>query len=97
LSLTGNVESDWPAPGERTVVVDDAGMKDVGVPPGPQWAGVTSGWDVKDLRFHHDGINDLLYIGVNCFGVCGDAEGNGDPKYVCFTFILFLFLFAFFI
>ena len=22
----------------------------------------------------------MLYIGINCFGICGDADGNGDPS-----------------
>ena len=76
--LTGDVEGDLPSDQSNVVIVNDG--KDVGVPPGQQWAGVTSGWDIKDLRFLFDPDNDLFYIGVNCFGICGDADGNGDPR-----------------
>jgi len=81
VSFTGNVELDWPAVGPRTKIATDGDTPDVGVPPGPQWSGVQTGWDVKDLRFHHDALNDKLYIGINCFGICSDADGNGDPRY----------------
>jgi len=80
VSFTGNVELDWPAVGPRTKIATDGDTPDVGVPPGAQWSGMQSGWDVKDLRFHHDPLNDKLYIGINCFGICSDADGNGDPS-----------------
>ena len=65
----------WPAAGDRTVIIDDG--VDVGMPPG---FASQSGWDIKDMIFHHDGANDVLYIGINCFGICGDADGDGDPS-----------------
>lgn len=42
-------------------------------------AGLTvSGWDMKDVRFQHNPTTDELHIGINCFGICGDADGDGD-------------------
>ena len=73
--LNGDVEDGWPAAGDRTVIVSDT--LDVGMPPS---FGAVSGWDIKDVRFHHDGASDRLYVGINCFGICGDADGNGDPS-----------------
>jgi hypothetical protein len=49
---------------------------DVGVPPA--WPYATSGWDMKDVRLAYDYELDQLHIGVNCWSVCGDADGDGD-------------------
>merc|ERR1712169_41362 len=83
LTFTGDVEVDFPesqnaqnkdfASGKYEIqTVADA--FDVGVPPGIS----QSGWDIKDMRFQYDYANDALHIGLNCFGVCGDADGDGD-------------------
>jgi hypothetical protein len=37
-----------------------------------------SGWDIKDIRIQFDYKRNALHIGINCFGVCGDADGDGD-------------------
>jgi len=50
---------------------------DVGVPtlfP----AGTISGWDMRSIYFQYDDIKDVLLIGIDCFGICGDADGDGD-------------------
>jgi hypothetical protein len=52
---------------------------DVGLPPGPQWAGRLSGWDIKNMYFQLDFDTGALHLGINCFGVCGDADGDGNP------------------
>ena len=49
---------------------------DVGVPQQLP-AGTISGWDIKAIFFQYDDIEDELLIGVDCFGVCGDADGDG--------------------
>ncbi len=41
--------------------------------------GEVSGWDIKDLRFRYDVETDTLIIGVNVFGLLGDADADGDP------------------
>ncbi len=74
LSLTGNVETDFD-PTEAVIVTDPS---DVGLPPGLPFA--TSGWDIKDFRFVYDAGEDALYVGINFFGIAGDADGDGDPS-----------------
>jgi hypothetical protein len=53
-----------------------APQPDVGVPPA--WPYETSGWDMKDVRLAYDYELDQLHIGINCWSVCGDADGDGD-------------------
>jgi len=58
-----------------------AGEIDVGLPPGFSAVGLEiSGWDIKDIRFSYNYRTDELLIGVNCYGVCGDADGDGNPN-----------------
>jgi hypothetical protein len=76
LSLTGNVETDFVA--SEAVIVTDGAIPDVGMPPGSPT--VTSGWDIKDFRFVYDAEEDVLYVGINFFGIAGDADGDGDPS-----------------
>jgi len=84
LSFTGDVEMDFSvgapsfAPKKGVIRVDDAVIPDVGVPPGPLWVDRVSGWDIKSLYFQLDRDTGALHIGINCFGVCGDADGDGD-------------------
>ncbi len=87
LTLTGNVENDFE--GARMVVVPDNAvfdsnapiLPDVGVPspPFPTNPRPVSGWDIKDVRFFYDRQSDVLYVGINFFGIAGDADGDGDP------------------
>ena len=90
LTFTGNVESDFLTPGGElrrgVVLLPDANFgpqdipidsPDVGLPPGPQWAGRLSGWDIQNILFQLDFNTGALHIGINCFGVCGDADGDG--------------------
>jgi hypothetical protein len=32
-----------------------------------------------DLRLTYNPATDTLYVGINTFGIAGDADGNGDP------------------
>ena len=77
LSLTGNVETDFAL--AEAVIVTDGTAPDVGLPGRPEWASVTSGWDIKDFRFFYDPADDSLYLGINFFGIAGDADGDGNP------------------
>ncbi|MDX2037295.1 MAG: hypothetical protein SFX72_11645 [Isosphaeraceae bacterium] len=80
IKFTGNVETDMPLgviPGNQ--IVD-------GGPPTrvaqAQWmtdAGYTTGWAMKDVRFNYDDTSDTLQVGINFYGIAGDADGNGDP------------------
>ena len=37
------------------------------------------GWDVDTIYAQYDFLTDQLFVGVDCFSICGDAEGDGDP------------------
>lgn len=86
LTLTGNVENDFV--GTQTVIVPDNAVfdnnaaipLDVGVPSPPfPFPSPASGWDIKDVRFFYDRESDVLYVGINFFGIAGDADADGDP------------------
>jgi hypothetical protein len=78
LSLTGNVETDFAL--AEAVIVTDGTAPDVGLPGRPEWASVTSGWDIKDFRFFYDPADDSLYLGINFFSIAWDADGDGNPS-----------------
>jgi hypothetical protein len=93
LTFTGDAERDFVERGPATsdfgtqrfpvVVIPDAdtlgnAFLDVGTPPG--WLFLQSGWDMKDLRFAYDYTTDQFYMAINCFGVCGDADGDDDAS-----------------
>ena len=50
----------------------------MGLPPAFPFP--TSGWDIKDFRFVYDAEEDALYVGINFFGIAGDADGDGNPS-----------------
>ena len=75
--FTGDVPTDFTGPGILTIP-DPGGVGDVGLPftaPG----GTVSGWDMADLRLTYDEVTDTLYVGINTYGIAGDADGDGDP------------------
>jgi len=51
---------------------------DVGIPPSIYPATTISGWDLRSIYFQYDDFKDILLIGIDCFGICGDADGDGD-------------------
>jgi hypothetical protein len=44
--------------------------------------GWVSGMDIENMYFQYDYRNDVLFVGIQCPGICGDADGNGDPDAV---------------
>jgi hypothetical protein len=38
-----------------------------------------TGWAVKDLRLGFDPGSGTMSVGVNSYGIAGDADGNGNP------------------
>ncbi|MBT9557922.1 MAG: hypothetical protein IV100_17935 [Myxococcales bacterium] len=86
LTFTGNAEVDFPsqvgsatnfAAGRFPIVVENDQL-DVSVPS--SWPFPQSGWDMKDLRFAYDYALDHFHMAINCFGVCGDADGDGNSS-----------------
>jgi hypothetical protein len=79
VTFTGNVTVDFnsTAPGILTIP-DPGGVGDVGLPANAP-NGTISGWDMMDLRLTYNATTDILYVGINTFGICGDADGDGNP------------------
>jgi hypothetical protein len=75
--FTGDVPTDFTGPGILTIP-DPGGVGDVGLPDNAP-PGTHSGWDMVDLRLTYDTSTDTLYVGINTFGIAGDADGNGNP------------------
>ena len=93
---TGDVEKDMAGPNVLTIVNHPFPGGDPANPvsnPGAVYQapsitnrGAINGWVIKDLRVYYDQPDDRLYVGVNFFGVAGDADGNGvvgttDPSF----------------
>jgi hypothetical protein len=76
-TFTGNVTADFAGPGILTIP-DPGGVGDVGLPANKP-NGTVSGWDMVDLRLTYNAATDTLYVGINTYGIAGDADGNGDP------------------
>lgn len=90
---TGDVERDlpWIPPGQPghdpglVVILDGEGAARAGMPresdvaQGPHMAGM-SGWNMKDFRLRYDPDTDTLAVGVNFYGIAGDADGDGNPN-----------------
>lgn len=87
IQFTGDVEKDFVvAPGNGVTRLVDSPLPDGSPDPNhvPQAAwmtsqGLTTGWSMKDVRLKYDKATDTMAVGVNFFGVAGDADGNGDP------------------
>ncbi|MGB6873620.1 MAG: hypothetical protein WBE46_05740, partial [Dehalococcoidia bacterium] len=74
-TFTGDVPTDFTGPGILTIP-DPGG--DAGLPNNAP-AGTISGWDMADLRLTYNATTDTLYVGINTFGIAGDADGDGFP------------------
>src|SRR5262245_58290730 len=87
IQFTGNVEKDFPTGQPRIGIILDnpnttthlSNPNDVAQAGFITQAGHTSGWNIKDLRTHYDSATDTLAVGLNFFGIAGDADGDGDP------------------
>lgn len=78
---TGNAETDMKSstPGVLTIVnrTDPFGPSAPAQDAYMTSEGKINGWVIKDMRVHYDEAGDRLYVGVNFFGIAGDADGNG--------------------
>ena len=93
IQLNGNAEHDLPAVPGVLIINNNVYPADPNNPfhvAQPQWMtdqGRVSGWNFKDVRFAYNPTNDTMLVGVNFFGIAGDADGNGiqgvaDPKFI---------------
>ncbi|MEZ4265838.1 MAG: MopE-related protein [Myxococcota bacterium] len=75
-TLTGRANVDFAIPGAFSLPDDSIG-RDVGLPLNAP-LGTVSGWDMSWLRLFYDPATDVLYVGIQTFGIGGDADGDGD-------------------
>jgi hypothetical protein len=75
-NLTGRANVDFAVPGAFSLADDSIG-RDVGLPSNAP-LGTVSGWDMSFLRLFYDSATDVLFVGIQTFGIGGDADGDGD-------------------
>src|SRR5262245_58763109 len=81
ITFTGNVANDFNPHTNTDVVVIPHSDAPVHIAQ-PQWmtdSGFDSGWNIKDVRLGYDPKTDVMYVGVNTFGIAGNVDGNGTP------------------
>lgn len=84
ISFTGNAELDFGSAGQ--VVVDDGNHGSPDVLDGcfettdvPCLPLRRSGFDIRRLYFNYQVDSDVMQVGVDCYGICGDTDGDHDP------------------
>lgn len=79
-TFTGDAPADFTSPNVIRIADPSSGpgIPDVGLPS--QFpSGSISGWDINAVYLEYDYDSDILYVGIDCFVICGDADGDGDP------------------
>ncbi len=76
-TFTGDAPADF-TDADTIFIPDPDGVGSVGLPPTAP-AGTISGWDLAGVFFDYDHSTDTMYVGFDCVGICGDADGDGDP------------------
>ena len=74
--FTGDVPADFIDPLTQSLV-DPSGI-DVGLAPVFP-PGTISGNDMAQLRLFYDPATDILYVGIDTYGIALDVDGDGDP------------------
>lgn len=69
--LTTDALLSWLRVNESSVITPSASMAA---------NGFRSGIDILNVFFQYDYRNDILHVGVDCDGICGDVDGNGNPS-----------------
>ncbi|MCX6047164.1 MAG: sortase [Chloroflexi bacterium] len=84
-TFTGDAAADFIGPDVTTV--NDRSTPDVGLPflnPPTTTVGfpttTVSGFDIRAVYLNYDRATDTMYVGIDCFVICGDADGDGDPN-----------------
>ena len=76
-TFTGDATADFTSP--DAVMLADL-EADVGMPSPDFPADARSGWDMRAVYLEYDEATDILYVGIDCIVICGDADGDGDPN-----------------
>jgi hypothetical protein len=80
IALSGDAQRDFinaPSSSAPYSALHDAQFYDVGVPTA--LGGMVSGWDMRAVYVSYDRQADALAVAFDCFGICGDADGDGVP------------------
>jgi hypothetical protein len=75
ITFTGDAALDFAT---APVIMPDPGGADVGMPP--LLSNNTSGWDMDNIVLSYDAVSDTMFVGLDTFGIAGDADGDGDPS-----------------
>ncbi|MEZ4622297.1 MAG: hypothetical protein R2867_43255, partial [Caldilineaceae bacterium] len=76
-TFTGDAAADFTGP--NVIVLNDRDTPDIGMPRPPYTDTDTSGFDIRTLYLDYDPATDVMYVGIDCFVICGDADGDGNP------------------
>ncbi len=76
-TFTGDAAADFTGP--NVIVLNDRDTPDIGMPRPPYTDTDTSGFDLRALYMEYDPATDIMYVGIDCFVICGDADGDGNP------------------
>lgn len=76
-TFTGDAAADFTGP--NVIRIDDRSTPDVGLPRPAFPTTTISGFDIRALYLDYDTAADIMYVGIDCFGICGDTDGDGDP------------------
>jgi len=76
-TFTGDAAADFTGP-DAVMLADLEG--DVGMPSPDFPADTRSGWDMRAVYLEYDAGADILYVGIDCIVICGDADSDGDPN-----------------
>jgi hypothetical protein len=78
-TLTGNVEVDFPAGASDVITLVNPRYPTNNPEAYIASHNLSTGWSIKDIRLSYDKAADVMYVGVNFFGIAGDADSNGNP------------------
>lgn len=87
VTFTGNVPEDFA---EGSIMVADGGnlvsttllagfyeTTDVG----QFLSSMRSGMDIRRVYWKYDALADDMYLGIDCYGLCGDVDGDDSASY----------------
>jgi hypothetical protein len=78
-TFSGNVEVDFPSTQAGVITLTNPRYPSVNPESYIAANNMSTGWSIKDVRVMYDEAQDTLYVGLNFFGIAGDADGNGNP------------------
>ncbi len=78
-TMTGNVETDFPSGTAGVITLINPRYPTTNPEAFIAANKLSPGWSIKDIRLYYDKASDQMHVGINTFGIAGDADGNGNP------------------